>query len=546
MPDRVGINKIYEVSYPTVYAQSGRRKPEVDQALVDAINNGSLVLSFVGHGNPNVWTHESVLNVPSTIDKFHNFDRLTYLTASTCDFSRYDDFSYVSGGVLFVIKPDAGAIGALGTSRSVTEESVLVKQFYQTLFNESDATLHGTSTAGEALLAAKRAAGPYASNLQYYYLLGDPAQRLLLPKEYVTFDSLNSMAVDTGHLIIPALSELTVSGSIRPTSDPATTVDRSFNGTVTVTLFDSPTLEQATTNFTIDPPYHDKYWIEGPILYRGRATVTDGRFSIQFVVPRDVKLDGGAVKLSGYAYGIDTRTALGDTKQLTLSPSDSALTVVDTSGPTLKIYLGTRAFQSGDDVSMHSTAIVDVHDTHGLNTSTASIGHSFIAWVDDAQDSAIDLASTYVSNPNDFTNGSSVHPIELPAGHHTLHVRAFDTFDNPAFGSVDFVAKKDAPFRLYEVTNDPNPIFDHTTFRFTQPGAAGTLVHIDLTLYTTDGRHVRTLNTDTQASSVELAWDGRDDAGIPVANGVYIFQIDARDLDDGSSTSAEGKCIMAR
>jgi hypothetical protein len=382
--------------------------------------------------------------------------------------------------------------------------------------------------------------------LFYYYLLGDPAQRLLVPKEYVTFDTLNTMAIDTAHIPIPALSQMTIGGSIRSTSDQASAADRTFNGTITVTLFDSPTLEQATTTFTNALPWHDQYWTQGPILYRGSATVTNGHFTIRFVVPRDVKLDGGSAMLSGYAYANDTRTALGDTKQLALTASDSTLAIVDTTGPTLAVYLGSRAFLSGDAVSMHSTAIVDVQDTHGLNTSTSSIGHSFIAWVDNAQDSAIDLASTYVSNENDYTSGTSVHPIELPVGHHTLHVRAFDTFDNPAFGGVDFVAKKDEPFRLYEVTNDPNPFFDHTTFRFTQPGQAGSLVRIDLNIYTTDGRRVRTLEGDTRASSVELAWDGRDDSGTTVANGVYIFHIDARDLDEGTSTSAEGKCIIAR
>ena len=540
LQDRVLVHKIYEASYPTVISSSGgHTKPAVNQAIIDAFNNGTFLFSFIGHGNPNVWTHEGVLNVPTSINEMSNFNRLAYVTTATCDFSEYDDFNVFSGGEVFLMKPDGGAIGLLGTSRSVGGGEPLVQYFYQTLFQQDSGK--GTSTVGQALINGKMNGEDYA----YFYLLGDPAQRLLLPKEYVNFDSLNGQPMGSSSIPIPALSTVQLSGSIHDASTDGPP-DGSFNGTVEVTLYDTPTQEIATSTFP-DKTIYDVYNIEGPILFKGIATVTNGRFTINFVVPRDVKLDTGAAKFSGYAYSSsDGRTALGDNRGIQLVGSDSASNIVDTTGPALQVWLGSRMFRSGDAVSRNSTAIVDVSDIHGLNTSSASIGHSFIAWVDNAMDSAVDMASTYVSKPNDFTSGTSIHAISLPAGYHTLHVRAFDTYDNPTFASVDFYAKNDAPYELYNVSAVPNPLQDHTTFSFVQPGSAGGLVNVTLSLYASDGALIRVLTASSRASSIEIPWDGRDATGTSVADGAYFFSINAQDVTDGTSTLASGKCIVKR
>jgi hypothetical protein len=52
--------KIYIYENPTVYTPAGRRKPTANLAIQNAINQGSLVLNFAGHGNPRLWTHEAV------------------------------------------------------------------------------------------------------------------------------------------------------------------------------------------------------------------------------------------------------------------------------------------------------------------------------------------------------------------------------------------------------------------------------------------------------------------------------------------------------
>ncbi len=542
LQDRVVVNKIYEEAYPTSFDSRGDwLKPEVNTAIINAFNAGTVLFSFIGHGNPEVWTHESVLNVPSSIDQLTNFAHLAFVTTGTCDFSEYDDFAVFSGGEQFLMQPAGGAIGMIGTSRSVTSGEPLIQWFYQTLFHEDSG--RGTSTVGEALVVGKLFGSGYYPD---FYLLGDPAQRLLLPKLHVSFDSINGAPLGASPLKLADLSSVQVSGSIRDDSTQDSPMESGFNGTVTVTLYDTPSQVFASFVSPVDT-IHDSWMIDGSILYRGTATVTNGQFTVSFIVPRDVKLDSGFAKLSGYAYSsTDARTALGDNKGIHLVSSDSTLTVLDTTGPTLGLWLGTRAFQSGDEVSMNSTIIVDVHDILGLNTSTASIGHSFIGWVDDAEDSAVDLSNSYVSEENNFKSGTSQQPISLPAGPHTLHVRAFDTYDNASFASVDFIAVGDAPYQLYNVSVVPDPLQDQTTFSFMQPGQTGSLVNVTLSIYDVAGRLMRTLTASSSESVIQIPWDGRDANGTNVANGAYMFVVNARDVGDGTSSFATGKCIVIR
>lgn len=63
--------------------------------------------------------------------------------------------------------------------------------------------------------------------------------------------------------------------------------------------------------------------------------------------------------------------------------------------------------------------------------------------------------------------------------------------------------------------------------------------YVAITIYDGDGREVRRLAAGYQdAGEYELAWDGRDAAGTRVGNGIYTFDIAARD-SNGSDVSTE-------
>jgi hypothetical protein len=545
---RLIIDKLYSHSYPYVTIAGGqRRKPELSNAIVDAINSGSVVFSFVGHGNPNVWTNEYVLSVPSTINKLTNFNKLTFLATATCDFSTYDNYAEpISGGVMMITKPDGGAVASLGTSRSVYPGEELVFTFFRTLFTIGCDEGQGSNHIGFAYVAG-RGASQNTFNRNKFYILGDPAQRLLIARQYVVIDSINGKPYnkDGAPLEIPSLSQVRISGYISSTCD-GENFDPTFNGSTSVSLFDAPTLVQQTTIFTESPSITDMWYVEGPILYRGSATVKNGRFSTTFLVPKDIKFDTNSAKLHMLAYSDDFRSALGIAKNIKVFGTDTSR-AHDTQGPKLTVFIGSRRFHSGDVVPTHSKVIVDVEDVSGINTSTASIGHSFIGWANDSTDNIIDFAQSYIAKQDDYTAGTSEQQTILPKGKGVMHVRAFDALNNPAFAEVDFVANDEEPYQLYDFNITPNPARSYTTFNFLQPSAPESPVDVTVTIYSIDGRKIRDLEQNNISNNdVSVSWDLTDGSGSKVPDAAYIYRATVRERNSDKGTVTGGVFIVQK
>ncbi|MEP7233724.1 MAG: type IX secretion system sortase PorU [Ignavibacteriota bacterium] len=545
VPERILKHDIFGQSYIRVPTAGGIRMPEMEKAIVDAFNSGSIILSWVGHGNPAIWAHEAILTVPGTINKLTNFNRLAFVTTATCDFSACDDYiKPVSGGVLLITKPDGGAIGSLGTSRSVYPDQT-APTFYNALFDVGCNELQGSAPVGTAYIRARQLGGQGL----YYLILGDPTQRLLIPRQYVSIDSINGAPFNKTDAprSISALSQLTISGHVSNSCD-GSDIDGGFNGNVTVTLFDAPSHVSATSVFPDHSPVTDAWEVDGPILYHGSSTVVGGKYRTTFIVSKDIKFDTNNAKISMLAYSDNFKSALGVTTNILIKGVDTTRANSDHNGPILVPFIGSRAFKSGDVVPVNSKIIVDVTDISGLNTSTASIGHSFVAWTDDSTAGTIDMASTYVSKQDDYSSGTSIQQARLPVGTHILRVRAFDALDNPTFAEVEFTARDVEPYSLYNTQIIPNPVRnDRSYFTFLQPSAPESPVDVTITIYTVIGQKVRELSAQSiSQNSVSIPFDGNDDGGTPLADGAYAYRINARERLTSNQTTMGGTFIIVR
>ena len=80
--------------------------------------------------------------------------------------------------------------------------------------------------------------------------------------------------------------------------------------------------------------------------------------------------------------------------------------------------------------------------------------------------------------------------------------------------------------------NYPNPFNPTTTIKYQLPQQS----EVTLSIYNVLGQKVRTLlNANLEAGYHSVEWDGRNDVGVQVASGVYIYRFQARQV--GSSTS---------
>ncbi len=91
------IDKIYLDAYPQVSTPAGQRAPEMNLAVNQRIEKGSLIMNYNGHGGEIGLGHERFLEL-ADINSWKNYEQLPIFITATCEFSRYDDPSRISAG----------------------------------------------------------------------------------------------------------------------------------------------------------------------------------------------------------------------------------------------------------------------------------------------------------------------------------------------------------------------------------------------------------------------------------------------------------------
>ena len=97
---------------------------------------------------------------------------------------------------------------------------------------------------------------------------------------------------------------------------------------------------------------------------------------------------------------------------------------------------------------------------------------------------------------------------------------------------------------LTKVINYPNPFHSTTRIIYTL-NQSGADVSIDI--YTVGGRLIRTIDyAPGDLNYNEVEWDGVDADGDLVANGLYLYVVEARGEDGTTATSNVGRMVVAR
>jgi hypothetical protein len=118
--------------------------------------------------------------------------------------------------------------------------------------------------------------------------------------------------------------------------------------------------------------------------------------------------------------------------------------------------------------------------------------------------------------------------------------------------SLDFTVVDQPRLRIAQAYLFPNPAESGSgrgggQFVIDAPGDS---VNALLRIYTAAGRLIRTLTVFGGLEQVQVPWDGLDDEGQPLANGVYFFRVHVNPRDpDGSSSprqkaDADGRFVI--
>jgi len=531
-PDAFEKNKIYMIQYPAENTALGRRMPEVNKAIVNSFNRGTLIMNWTGHGNPAVWAYEWIFRKETTIPQLNNRDRLTFITAATCDFSRFDDPREQSGAELLVSREQGGAIAVVSASRIVwaSDNAQFNNIYYSNLLNPDSNGEY--PRIGNALFSAKQIRS--GVNEIKYLILGDPTVRLHIPSYDASVRSINGETVNET-VNLKALQKVTIEGMIRQAD--GTPLD-DFNGRMFVVVYDSD------KKVRISKPrwVNHTFIMSGYVIFRGESSVTQGSYSSTFVVPKDISHEGGAGRIALYFWenGSDGR---GFSRDIVLGGIDTTVTP-DTEGPDIAMYLDDRGFRSGDLVSERPLLLVDLFDDSGINISGGGVGHRIEAWLNEGE--GIDLTDYYTGAVDSYQEGSIEYQFEeLDPGPHHLRMRAWDVHNNSSTNEIFFQVATTDKLSVQNVYNYPNPFQRETVFTFQHNQSVP--IDVEIKVYTVAGRLIAQLKEFSVTDRfVRVPWNGLDDDGDRIANGVYFYKVIARTVDGEYTSEVLGRMVVMR
>jgi hypothetical protein len=529
IPGRFNLNKIYLVEYPF---DASRQKPEAENAIINAFDNGTLIVNYMGHGNPNVWAHERVFKRQQDIPRLKNKKRYPLVYAASCSIGLFFN-PYDEGMAEELIRAeDKGAISVLSATGLVyaSANAALSYKVYDLLLKSDSLSV------AQALYIAKllRSYYYYDPNDRYYNITGDPFTHLTSP-------GLNVKVTDLSPDTLKALSRVNFKGKV---TDRSGNLQTNFKGTAYLLAFDSD--KQKT--HTMPDGGTIPYTLPGNVIFRGMAMIDSGQFAGSFIVPKDMGYGGKDGRVSAYVVNSDsTIDGAGALDSIAVAGTDT--TVKDSLGPEVRIaFVQNQKFVDGDTVQPDPDLKVYVSDPSGINL-TGELGHRITLSIDDDWQDIQDLTSNFQYDLNSYSHGSLTQKINLKEGDHTLKVKAWDNANNSTLASFQVkVISLTKELAISQVMNYPNPFSRFTQFTYELSVPAE---RVEIKIFTLSGRLIRTMSgTGSAGFNSGVVWDGRDQDGDKVANGVYIYKVVAKTRfnvngeDTNKETEAIGKAVV--
>ena len=536
-------NKVYLDNLPFVSSPGGIRCPDANKTINDQIFKGTLLINYNGHGNTERLAHENILSSPDYLT-WKNEYKMPFMITATCEFSRFDNPSYVSAGEQLVLREKAGAIALVTTTQLVYQSSnrIMNSQYLMAQFSHSNTQW---ATFGDAFRRSKNQTyvnpGSFdLANFRKFALLGDPALLPAFPKELISTDSIVDMNSQKVIDSLKALGHYKIIGSVRNGSNQ---VLSNFNGTATVLILDKPRKIQLVTKET---NANRTYYSQNTIIYRGQASVQNGQFTIEFILPKDLDITPGKTRILYYAQSSTEDAAGCDTNYVLGNFSDTP--IVDDDKPVVRPFMNDSLFRNGGITNPNSVLYVKLSDASGINVSGNGVGHDCIAVLDDDEQHPFVLNDYYETETGTYKKGIIKFPMKnLAPGIHNIKVKAWDINNNSGEGRVDFSVVSGSETVLGNVFNFPNPFNDVTTFSF-EHNHPNENLEVQIDILSTTGQLIHQIKENLQATgsrTATITWDTKSSFGVSVASGMYVYRISIT-TPNGQSAAAYQKLIIVR
>ena len=521
VPWTLDAEKLLMIDYAA--APSGVYKPLARLAAKNALNEGTTVFHYIGHGSEHTLADEQLF-LTDDIYGLNNGLRRGVFLAFSCDVGIYDSAVRQSMAEVFVSQPAGGTIAAIAASQVsyVIYNDPLSDRFYANLY--PGRTVDPDRTPGTALWLAKVGLGSGNTQMMHnsyrYNLFGDPALALPNPAGGAVLHAATSDSLRTGRReqVVCVLSEqgLTVL--------PGTTYDLLVQESR-----DDRHYQLGTASLD--------YWQPGAPVFRGTGETDLDTLRVDFKVPLQLRTgDHGKLRLIVDAPE-GSRAMYLELPAVRVATSG----LDDVVGPATSL-----AFAGGSTrVKVGAELRADLADSSGVSILGTTPLNSVLLEFDGTGQMS-NVTDRLVFESGSFTRARVTVPLpeNLVPGPHLAAVFASDLLGNVGSDTLSFHVVADAVTGLQDVTVFPNPT----------PGPARLLFEtsdpmtVTWTIFTVSGRSVwQTTHYFAEAGPQVLAWDGRDARGDEIANGVYLYVVRGSAVGDPRHpATVNGKIVLMK
>ncbi len=535
----LNIEKIFLDAYVQKSSSTGQRYPDAVLDIDNQINNGVLLVNYTGHGGKTGLAEERVITIDQ-IRKWNNAYKLPVFMTATCEFSRFDYYKETTAGEHLFLNPDGGAIAMFTTTRVVyaSPNFELNTKFYNYFF-ENKPHSNEAYRLGDIMRLTKNAVGS-DMNKRNFTLFGDPALQIANPRYFVKTKTINNHSVEKIDTI-SAFEKVKITGEIQ---DESNNLQKNYNGILYASVFDK---KQNVKTLNNDGDGVFEFSTQKSQIFRGKASVKNGVFQFNFVVPKDIKYNIDKGKISYYA---DNKQIMQDAKgsftNIFIGGISDNMSDNDKIGPEIDIFLNDENFVDGGITNDRPNLIVGIKDASGINTTGTGIGHNIVATIDNDRNKKYILNDFYEADIDNFTSGKINYKLpKMEVGEHIIRIKAWDIFNNSSVDSIRFTVVDTKEFAIRHVLNYPNPFSTNTSFFF-EHNRPNEILEIFIHVFTVSGRIVKTIHTELLSPSYRsagIAWDGKDDFGNKIGRGVYFYKLSVR-TNSGEKTSKIEKLLI--
>ena len=510
--------KVYLTEYPLT---ATNLKADAAAELMRQLDLGELLWCFFGHGAGFQLCHEQVLHITNTVPSIHNGSRIPFAFYGSCGVGRFEDTRYECIAEELVRKED-GCIATVGATKATSPggNELLAQILFQRLMDNPDDPI------GPAFFEA------YTQSNIIYHLFGDPATVLRMPRR----GSVPEVRPDTFYP--GGKNEFEVADTVNrkglyEVSAREAVWHREYHSEWGSITYDLPGYEIQRAAGSFDSSRILGSFIVPRIQYPETTEVPNGRY---------IRIPG-----SGHVSLLSSDGSAGRSSWYDSIPLDTAWAATsDHEPPDVSLYADGVRLVPGDTTRVpRSFELVGrLSDPSGiflvpnLDPAIQNVVLSL-----KLAGTTIPLADYFRYDKNSTVSGSFTYPLKLENAFDSVTVVASDNMVDPtspgqhlARVTVLLATQLDDALKLTDCLVFPNPTRGAAKFTFSLSRAA----MVSVKIYTIAGRLVRVLPAAPCGFDYnQLEWDGLDKDGQQLANGVYLYKLDALATESsGGSQSA--------